>query len=158
MIASHASLCRRRGATVVETAVVLLIVFTFIFAIFEYGRFLMISDLVNNAVREGARQAVATTNTKNTAAIQNAVVYYLASQQVMNSSGMPLTAVDVQVYQANPTTGAPASPDSIWYNAAFGSSIIVRVNCSYAPMFPTFGFLPTTFQIQGTAMMTSEAN
>ena len=68
--------------------------------IFEYGRFLMIGDLVNNAVREGARQAVATTNTKDTAAIQNAVVYYLVSQQVMNSSGTPLTASDVQVYQA----------------------------------------------------------
>jgi Flp pilus assembly protein TadG len=158
MIAITPRFFRRRGATVVETAVVLMIVLIFIFAIFEYGRYVMISDLVNNAAREGARQAVATTNTQDTASIQNTVIYYLANQQILNSAGNPLQASDVQVYQANPATGAPATPDSTWYNAAFGSSIVVQVTVLYTPMFPTFGFLPNSFQIQGTSMMASEAN
>jgi Flp pilus assembly protein TadG len=158
MIASTKSPDSRRGATVVETAVVLLITLIFVFAIFEYARYVFISDLVNNAVREGARQAVATTNTQDTASIQNTVVYFLAGQQVVNSSGQPLKASDVTVFQANPATGAPATPDSTWYNAAFGSTIAVQLKCSYAPMFPTFGFLPKTFQINATSMMTSEAN
>jgi Flp pilus assembly protein TadG len=158
MIAKRTSCLRRRGATAVETAAVLMVAFMFIFAIFEYGRYLMISDLVNNAAREGARQAIATTNTQSTITIQNTVIYNLGGQQIMNSSGNPISATDVLVYQANPATGLPASPDSLWYDAPFGASIVVQVNCIYTPMFPTFGFLPTTFPIQGTAMMSSEAN
>ena len=70
----------RRGATVVETAFVLMIALTLTLAIYDYGRYFMLSQLVNNAAREGARQAVANTNTQNTAMIQNTVVQYLANQ------------------------------------------------------------------------------
>jgi Flp pilus assembly protein TadG len=148
----------RRGATVVETAVVLLIALTLTFAIFEYGRYFMLSQLVNNAAREGARQAVANTNTQNTAMIQNTVVQYLASQNFKDSSGNAFSASDVLVYQVNPATGVKTSPDSNWYDAAFGSSIMVQVNAKFTSMFPTFGFLPKTINLQGTAVMSSEAN
>ena len=118
----------------------------------------MLSQLVNNAAREGARQAVANTNTQNTAMIQNTVVQYLASQNFTDSSGNAFSASDVVVYQVNPATGAAATPDSNWYDAAFGSSIMVQVNAKFTPLFPTFGFLPTTVNLQGTAVMSSEAN
>jgi Flp pilus assembly protein TadG len=114
---------QRRGATVVETAFVLLIAVTLTFAIYDYGRYFMLSQLVNNAAREGARQAVANTNTQNTAMIQNTVVQY-----------------------------------SNWYDAPFGSSIMVQVNAKYTSLFPSLGFLPTTVNLQGTAVMSSEAN
>jgi len=142
----------------VETALVLLGALTLTLPIYECGRYFMLSQLVNNAVREGARQAVANTNTQDTAMIQNTVVQYLANQNFTNSSGNALSAADVVVMQVNPATGAPTSPDSNWYDAPFGSGIMVQVNASFTSLFPSLGFLPTTVQLQGTAVMLSEAN
>jgi Flp pilus assembly protein TadG len=152
------SICHRRGATVVETAFVLLIAVILTLAIYDYGRYFMMSQLVNNAAREGARQAVASTNTQNTAMIQNTVVQYLAKQNFTDSSGNAFSAADVVVVQVNPATGAPTSPDSNWYDAPFGSAIMVQVNAKFTSLFPTFGFLPTTVNLRGTAVMLSEAN
>ncbi len=101
----------RRGATVVETAFVLMIALTLTLAIYDYGRYFMLSQLVNNAAREGARQAVANTNTQNTAMIQNTVVQYLANQNFKDSSGNAFSASDVVVIQVNPDpTGPPRHP------------------------------------------------
>jgi Flp pilus assembly protein TadG len=148
----------RRGATAVETAVVLLIAMILTLAIYDYSRYFMLSQLVNNAAREGARQAVANTNTQNTAMIQNTVVNYLANQNFTDSSGNAFSASDVVVLQVNPATGAATTPDSNWYDAPFGASIMVQVNAKFTSLFPAFGFLPTTVKLQGTAVMSSEAN
>jgi Flp pilus assembly protein TadG len=148
----------RRGGGIVETATCILVCFLFMFAIFEYGRYLMVHQLLNNAVREGARLAAVTTNTQNTAAIQNTVIVYLANQVIVNTAGKPISAADVQVYQSNPATGAAATPDSLWYDAALGSTIVVRVSALFRPMLPTFGYLPKAFTITATAQMRSEAN
>ena len=148
----------RRGATVVETAFVLMIALTLTLAIYDYGRYFMLSQLVNNAAREGARQAVANTNTQNTAMIQNTVVQYLANQNFKDSSGNAFSASDVVVLQVNPATGVATSPDSNWYDAPFESAIMVQVNAKFTSLFPRFGFLPTTVNLQGTAVMLSEAN
>lgn len=148
----------RRGATAVETAFVMLIAVTLTFAIYEYGRYFMLSQLVNNAAREGARQAVANTNTQNTAMIQATVVNYLANQNYTDSSGNAFSASDVVVVQVNPATGQPTTPDSNWYDTPFGGSIMVQVNAKFTSLFPSFGFLPTTVNLQGTAVMSSEAN
>ena len=148
----------RRGATVVETAFVLLIALTLTLAIYDYGRYFMLSQLVNNAAREGARQAVANTNTQNTAMIQNTVVQYLANQNFKDSSGNAFSASDVVVIQVNPDPTGPPPSDSIWYDAPFESAIKVQVNAKFTSLFPRFGFLPTTVNLQGTAVMLSEAN
>jgi Flp pilus assembly protein TadG len=148
----------RRGATLVETALVLSIALLLALAIYDYGRYFMLSQLVNNAAREGARQAAANTNTQNTAMIQNTVVQYLANQSFKDSSGKAFSASDVVVIQVNPATGAPTSPDSNWYDAPFGSGIMVQVNANFTSIFPTFGFLPKTVNLRGTAVMLSEAN
>jgi Flp pilus assembly protein TadG len=151
-------LSNRQGATVVETALVLMVALILTLAVYDYGRYFMLSQLVNNAAREGARQAVANTNTQNTTMIQNTVVQYLANQNYTDASGNAFTASDVVVQQINPATGAPATPDSNWYDASFGASIMVQVNAKYTSLFPNFGFLPTTVNLQGTAVMASEAN
>jgi Flp pilus assembly protein TadG len=152
--------CRRdrKAATVIETAFVLGICILLALAIFEYGRFLMIRQMVDNAAREGARQAVVGTSSFTTAQIQQTVVNYLVGQPLQNTSGQPLQASDVQVYKADPTTGQKATPDSTWTNAAFGDSIAVQVQAVYHPMLPTFGFLPTSISLQATCVMRSEAN
>jgi len=53
---------RRGGATIVEAALVISILFLFMFGIFEYGRFLLVSQLMANAARDGARYASVNTD------------------------------------------------------------------------------------------------
>jgi hypothetical protein len=50
---------KKRGATLVEAAAVVLLLFTFIFAIVEFGRVLSVYQTITNAAREGARFSVA---------------------------------------------------------------------------------------------------
>ena len=49
---------RRRGAAVVEFAVVAPIFFAMVFGMLEFGRMVMVHQLLVGAAREGARQAV----------------------------------------------------------------------------------------------------
>src|SRR5262245_58551207 len=137
----------RPGATVVETAFVIGTCLIFMFAVFEYGRFVMIKQLMENAAREGARQATTGSATLTTGDIQSTVTQYLA--------GQPLSNVTTQVYQADPTNGTNLGS---WNNAKFGQAIAVQVDASYAPILPTFGFLQNPTGLRATAMMRSEAN
>lgn len=49
---------RRRGLTIVESALVMSVFLLLLFGMFEYCRFLMVLHVSNNAAREGARYAV----------------------------------------------------------------------------------------------------
>jgi len=49
---------RRLGAAAVETALVILPLIMFLTGVFEYGRLLMVWNVLNNAAREGCRYAV----------------------------------------------------------------------------------------------------
>lgn len=66
---SHTS--QRSGAALVEFAIVLPVFFLLILGIIEFGRAFMVGQLVTNAAREGARQAVldGSTNTAVTSTI-----------------------------------------------------------------------------------------
>ena len=50
---------RERGATMVEAALVLLMLITLVFAAFDFGRAYNVYQVMTNAAREGARYAVA---------------------------------------------------------------------------------------------------
>jgi Flp pilus assembly protein TadG len=138
---------RRRGAVMVETALVLTTLFLLIFMIFEHGRLLMTRQLLQNAAREGARQALSGTNTKIASDITAVVNGYV--------SGIGLTNVVVQTY-ATDTTGNNLGN---FTNAAFGTKIAVQVDADYHMMLPTF-FRPSsnTFPLHVKSTMSSEAN
>jgi Flp pilus assembly protein TadG len=53
----------RRGATAVETGLVLIPMLMLLFGVFEYGRFLLDRNVLDNAAREGCRYALANNNT-----------------------------------------------------------------------------------------------
>ena len=78
---------RRRGATAVETALILIPLTMFIFGVFEYGKLLMSWNLLNNAAREGCRYALAN-NTSSTvsADVQNLVTAYMGGQDASFSN------------------------------------------------------------------------
>jgi Flp pilus assembly protein TadG len=72
---------RRRGAVAVETALVMTLMTSFVFGIFEYSRLLMNWQLLNNAARAGCRFAIANnTSTTITTQVQTTVTQYMAGQ------------------------------------------------------------------------------
>jgi Flp pilus assembly protein TadG len=49
---------RRRGAEILEMAIVLPLFLLLVFGIIEFGRLMIVLEIVTNAAREGARRAV----------------------------------------------------------------------------------------------------
>jgi Flp pilus assembly protein TadG len=137
----------RRGAAAVEAALVLGLCLYFMMGVFEFGRLFMMRNLVLNAVREGARLAVAGTSTKTTAQIQSTVTSYLAGQQFSN--------LVVQVYAADANGNSISGTN--WYDVTFGSGIGVQIDADYAAIVPTFGVLPSTLHIKVKSVMKSES-
>lgn len=137
---------RRKGSTLVESACVISVFLLFSMAIFEYGRFVMIRHILDNAAREGARLAVVSTNSLGTADIVTEVNQRLA--------GHVISGFTVQVYKSDINGNNIGS----WSDAAFGECICVKLNGTYSPMLPTFGFLPSTVNVPVQVIMRSEAN
>jgi len=137
---------RRPGAATIELAFVAVVLFLFLFGVIEYGRFVMVVQLANNAAREGARAAVTGQSTLTTAQIQGVVNNYLAGQ---------LPGYTTQVYQIDPSTGNNLGA---WTSAGFGQAIAVQVNADYTPMLPSFLHLQASFPLQALAIEYSEAN
>jgi len=155
---------RRSGLALVESAFVMAMCLLLLFGIFEYGRFVMTKQVLDNAAREGARWAVVNTQSGTTAQAQNVVNGYLAGQGAQLQSFSKTTSI--QVYRSD-SSGSPIDASnnvvSDWTlapftNAQFGDSITVKISGNYKPVIPVFLFMPGTIQMQGVAVMKSEAN
>jgi Flp pilus assembly protein TadG len=141
----------RRGAAVLEMAFVSGVFFYLMLGLFEYGHLVMVKQLMDNAAREGARVAIVSTNTypvTTTSQIGTIVNGYLV--------GQPLNNVNIQVFEADPVTGANIGP---WNTAPFGITIAVQIDADYPPMMPTtFGIIPSSIHLTSKSTMRSEAN
>jgi Flp pilus assembly protein TadG len=159
MLLPTRSRARRSGTTVVETAVVALICLTFMFAIFEYGRYVMVRQVMENAARVGGRVAVVTPTSyiapaTATAQVDAAVTHALASVPL---AGTPT----VTIFQAD-SSGNNIGP---WTSTPFGRNIVVQIDGDLPVIFPTFGFIPNNsktvpnaIHITVKCMMRGEAN
>jgi Flp pilus assembly protein TadG len=67
---------RRRGAATVETALVMIPLTMLLFGVFEYGRLLMVWNLVNNSSREGCRYALANNTAFNSSSSPTPLVAF----------------------------------------------------------------------------------
>ena len=135
------------GATAVETALVLPVCLMFLLGLFDFARVIMIRQVVTNAAREGCRYAVVNTDTATTGQVQTYVTNFLCGQQIKSLA--------INVYQADPTTGANLGS---WNNATLSNSIGVQITGTISPITPTFSLLPSSLPIQSTCIMASEAN
>ncbi len=156
---------RRRGSTLVETAVVIPVALLFVFGILEYSRLVMTRQILQNAVREGARLAVVNTQNLTTAQVQDYVDQKLAGQGAQLQGYAKATSI--QVYKADPATGNPLDAnDNVvgswtlapFVNAQFGQGIAVRVTGTYQPVLPSFLYMGSNITVQAMAVMNSEAN
>jgi Flp pilus assembly protein TadG len=135
----------RRGAAAVEAAIVMNIFLLFIFAIMEFGHFVMVKQLMDNAARDGARLAATGQGTVTTAQIQALVTQELVNQGPTN--------MNIQVFQANPTTGANVGA---WTSASLGQPIAVQITGQYTPMVALANLLPLPINVSSEAIIYSE--
>lgn len=167
---------RRRGATAVETAVVISIALLFVFGIVEYARYIFFLQAADNAAREAARYAAAHTN-DNTAVgnlndspvfdstnpnfpgaylAPNTSIRAVAGHQMGNLKNT-LAGYNMTIYNADPQTGTSLGGN--WYDSPFAGALVVEITGNYQFFLPTFLKLPGgTMPVKVKAMMTSEAN
>jgi Flp pilus assembly protein TadG len=125
--------CRRnrRGAAVVEFAVVAPVFFLLVFGMIEFGRMVMVQQLLTNAAREGARVGVLDSSTSTE--VSNAVKSYLTAAKINNPT----------------ITCTPTNPSS----ATYGQPVTVTVSIP----FNQVSWLPSPMFLGGQSMTASSA-
>jgi Flp pilus assembly protein TadG len=96
---------KRRGAVIVEMALTLPIFFMVVLGIVEFGRAMMVSQLLTNAAREGARLAILSGNTNED--VETAVTEFLELSANIDPGDV---TVEISV---TPATGNPDPGDQV---------------------------------------------
>lgn len=140
IIAARRDASKRRGTAAVEFAVILPFVMVLFLGIIEFGRVLMVQQILTNAAREGCRFAVLPGGTISSS--RDVVTAYLSNANITLSS---------------PSTQVTVSPDPT--TAAKGSSITVNVTVP----FSSVSWLPGTIfmtgkQLSASVVMRMESN
>jgi Flp pilus assembly protein TadG len=136
----------RRGATVVEMAAVLSVLLLILFSIFEYGRYMLVENLLINAVRDGARYALVHCQDATVIADTQAVV-----RQKMAGLDSQLASLNIQVFPTNSPTAAlnSTNPDD---------PITVQASGTFRALFPQMPYVPSSFTMSSASVMTCEGN
>jgi Flp pilus assembly protein TadG len=130
---------RRRGSNLVEGALTMVIFFTVMFAIFDFGRALNVYHALTDAAREGARYSVA---------------------PFQGTATLP-TPAQVQTFTQNYLTAANVSTATVTVNQSFAGTVngvplvFTQVNVS-EPY--TFVFFPFTMTLSTSSVMRNETN
>ena len=101
---------RRRGVAAVEFAMVAPLFILLVFGILEYGRMVMVQQVLTNATREGARAAVLDGATSDSVAAK--VNTYLHGASVPNAT--------VTINPTNPSAAAMGDPVTVTAQLTFG--------------------------------------
>ena len=123
MIIRKHSKDRRWGAAAVETALVMLPMTMFLFGVFEYGRLLMVWNLVNNSAREGCRYALVNNTAATITADVTNVVNDRMGTQTASFTGFTITL-----------TGSHLGSATAINNLLPGDLITVKVSGQYKAM------------------------
>jgi len=139
----------RSGATLVETALVLSLLVLFLFGIFEYSRYLLVSQMLANAARDGARYAATNMDKSSTFVtvdengkdcIQDYVIQECkgADKWVDNFAvtAFPCDSSDTTGAYANPPVIKPKASYSSWNEASFTDRLAVKITATYRPVLP----------------------
>lgn len=117
---------QRTGAAVVELAVVLPLFVLLVFGTIEFGRMVMVQQVLTNAAREGARSAVL--NGATTSDVTTAVTSYLTASAVSGAS----------------VTVSPDPPSRAPYGA--------RVTVTVSVPFSSVSWLPSPMYLGGKTL------
>lgn len=135
--------CRRnrQGAAAVEFAIVAPIFFMMIFGMIEFGRVIMVEQVMTNASREGARVAVVDGSTS--AGTKTVVSNYLSS------AGISGATILVQN-----SSGTNVEPSTVGY----GETITVKVTVPFSSVswLPKPWFLSSSTELKASTVMRRE--
>jgi len=168
---------RRRGVVTVEMAFISILLFLFLFGIFEYCRLLFTLHLAENAAHDAARFAAVHTGggtmpgdpTTFTATDVTNVATYGTAQGITYGTGMCGMQGNIQGYNVTAFTVDPvalaATPTvvqalsgSSWNSAAFSQNIAVQITGNYQPILPSLLFMNASVPFTVTVMFSSEGN
>ena len=136
---------KQRGAAAVEFAVVAPVFVLLIFGMIEYGRMVMVQQMLTNASREGARRAVLEGATDND--VRDVVTDYLSPAHI------PVTTSDITIM-----VGDPAAVASLT-TAEFGDPIHVKVGINFGQVswLPSPMYLSSNTRMEATSVMRKES-
>ena len=146
---------RRRGAVLVEAAVVLPLLLLFILGIMEYGRYLMTMHIFQNAAREGAAYAAKHTSP----VVLSGVTYGNTTSDVTNVinsrlAGQRLGDQSVSVYLSD----SLGNNQGTWSDAAAGQFVCVQISGTYKFAAPSLLSFPASMSATFKAVKRSEGN
>jgi len=122
---------KRRGAAAVEFAIVAPVFLVLVFGLIEFGRLVMVQQVITNAAREGARSGILDGAT--TSNVQTVVNNYLATAAI---SGATVTVT-------------PSPPSS----AGFGQPVTVDVTVD----FDDVSWMPSPFFLKDATLTSTTA-
>ena len=168
---------QRRGVATVEMAFVAVLLFMFLFGIFEYCRLLYVLHVTSNAARDAARFASVHTSggtmPGDPASIsQTDLVSLLNTGQIgsitygtgLCGSEGNIQAMSVNIFTVDPVALNQTPPviqalsGSQWNTGTFGQNIAVQVTGTYQPLLPSLLFMPASVPFKVTVMVGTEAN
>lgn len=153
---TYRSSSARRAATLVEASAVISIFFLFLFGIFEYGRFVMTLQAVENAAREGARYAIAHTNDATATDVQNRVKQKLGGIDTkMQNFQIVVTGIVLRPQNSSQTAGQTLSN---WTSASPTDGVSVQVTGDFIPILPSLLRMGSKIPVNVRSVMYSEGN
>jgi len=123
---------KRRGAAVVELALILPVFFAVVLGIVEFGRALMVGQMVTNSAREGCRQAIL--NGSSNADVEQWIDNFLSTSLNIDASAVTVA------FTVTPAAGNP-NPGNEVGNAQAGDLCLVNVDVP----FDQVSYLPGNF-------------
>jgi Flp pilus assembly protein TadG len=132
--------CRRnrQGAAVVEFAIIAPLFFMMVFGMIEFGRAIMVQQVLTNASREGARVAVLDSQTPTATQVKSLVATYLQNAGI--------TGATVTINPAEPTS------------ASYGQPVTVNVQIPFSNVswLPAPWFLTGSTKLKASTVMRRE--
>jgi Flp pilus assembly protein TadG len=137
--------CRRnrQGAAAVEFALVAPVFFLMIFGMIEFGRAIMVQQVLTNAAREGARVGVLDSQTPTHDQVVSTVNTYLQNAGI---SGATVTIDAGTAHSSEPTSAGYGEP----------VKVMVQIPFSSVTWLPTPIFLHTTTKLNASTTMRRE--
>jgi Flp pilus assembly protein TadG len=147
---------RRRGVTLVETTMVISLMMLFLLGVFEYGRFIAVLQVVENATREGARMGIAHTNDKVTSDVVARITDKLAGvdYQLTNLQ----ISVGGQILRPSKPGDVAGTAFTDWTQASTTDGVAIVITAEYKPVVPTFLRMNSVIKLRAQSIMYSEGN
>lgn len=129
---------KRRGAAAVEFALVAPVFFLLVFGMIEFGRAIMVQQVLTNAAREGARVGVLDSPTPTAGQVSSTVTTYLQNAGISGAT--------VTMNPTEPTTAGYGQP----------VTVTVQVPFSSVTWLPSPMFLGSNTHLTASAVMRRE--